>query len=149
MRSPDEITNKLDQIPELHVERILTFGLEQDVDKLTSHLTTAYDKAFVKAVKHQPTLKDVDKFATFAWLAGCDLDVNTLGWFNFGMPRIKALAKILNLPWPLYNVDNQTREKIKRMSNGLPCNELCIRCHTQPGLRQDACGNSLRDEFNC
>ena len=129
MRSPHLIADRIARESELHIERILTLGLEQNATKLADHLGKAYENAFVKAVRHQPTMKDVDRFATYAWLAGCDLDVNTLGWFQFGMPRIKSLAKILNFPWPLFNADSQTLIKIQRMSNGLPCEKFCIRCH--------------------
>lgn len=128
MRSPDAIDARLQSEPEIHNRVILSRALDNpNVEHLALHLSETYEKAFLNALRHRPNGKHVDQFSTFTWLMGSDLNVADTPWLQFGMPRIRRLAKELNLPWiPIGN--EETKLKAKRMSNGLSCQERCFLC---------------------
>ena len=128
MRSPDAIEARLHEELLSHNSFILALALGQNQEQLVFHLSEAYEISFLTALRHRPNGENVDKFATLAWVAGSDLNVAEMPWIQFGMPRIRRLAKELKLPW-IPTGDNQaTLLKAKRMSNGLPCNERCFHC---------------------
>lgn len=127
MRSPQEIQSKLEQEPEPYNNVLLNIGLGQDVNQIALILGDTYEKAFLNALRHRPNGEIVDKLATLMWLAGSDFKVADVPWLQFGMRRIRLMAKELNLPWIPIG-DKATLLKAKRMSNGLPCSEKCVRC---------------------
>lgn len=129
MRSPDEINARIQTEPESYNVPLLYEGLLEDVELIAFMLTEAYESGFLNALRHRPNGENVDKLATLAWLAGSDLNVAELPWIQFGMPRIRRLAKELNLPWTPTGDHQVTLLKAKRMSNGLPCTEGCYLCH--------------------
>lgn len=129
MRSPQEIWNKIETEPEKYNMLLLHQGLEQKVDHLASLVSNIYEEAFINALRHRPNGKLVDKFATLTWLAGSDLIVAEVPWLQFGMPRIRRMAKELNLPWIPTGDNELTLNRAKRMANGLPCTPKCVRCH--------------------
>lgn len=127
MRSPEQIRNKIEQEDEPYNQVLLNIGLTQDLNQIALMLGDTYEKAFLNALRHRPNGELVDKFATLTWLVGSDLIVAELPWIQFGMPRIRRMANELNLPWIPIG-DNKTMRQAKRMSNGLPCTEKCVRC---------------------
>lgn len=128
MRSPQEIEEKLNEGQPPYINALLQKGLEQDLKEMVLLLSEGYEKAFLRALRHQANGKHVEILATLAWLVGCDLDIKYITWFQFGMPRIRALAKELRLPWPAIGDLEDTLTKSRRMSNGLPCEPKCLRC---------------------
>lgn len=129
MRSQEEINARLQNEPESYNSLILARALGQNIEQLAFWLTEAYEEAFLNALRHRPNGAHVDKFATLAWLAGSDLNVAEVPWLQYGMPRIRRLAKELKLPWTPTGDNQVTLFKAKRMSNGLSCTESCVRCH--------------------
>lgn len=130
MRSPPEIRSRLEREEQKHNRELLAWSLYWDLEKLAERLPEAYEDAFISALRHRPNTELVDKFATLTWLAGSDLIVTDHPWLQYGMPRIRIMAKELKLPFPYLEISNSsiTYLKAKRMSNGLPCTESCVRC---------------------
>lgn len=127
MRSPEQIRNRLEQEDEPYNQVLLNIGLTQDLNQIALMLGDTYEKAFLNALRHKPNGELVDKLATLTWLAGSDLNVADAPWLQYGMPRIRRMAKELNLPFPMVPT-GQPYLRANRMSNGLPCLETCLRC---------------------
>lgn len=128
MRSIKEIKSRIEQETEQRLIDLLRDGFDQQPALLVSRLTTAYEVAYNNAWHHRTNGIGIMKLSGYAWLAGSDLEISQIPWLQFGMPRVKAIAVDLKLPWPFNDELKQSVTKVNRMAQGLPCTNDCLRC---------------------
>lgn len=128
-RSLEEVNRKISSETEPLILEILQQSQDVSATELISRLVESYELAFLNALRHRANGTSVDNFSTYAWLAGSEVIVSNIPWLQFGMPRIKALAYDLKLPWIPIGNKEAVLQRAKNMASGLPCSDSCLHCY--------------------
>ena len=88
---------------------------------IPSLISSIYDTGISRAIMHRPNGALIERLETALWVAQIDLDLAKYSWFQFGLPKLEAVAQVLELPWPEH-------PKLKLMVKGKKCGPICTRC---------------------
>jgi hypothetical protein len=101
-------------------------AMQDELTPVQDQAVTYLPFAIGKATSHRglSANRSIDHFDSWIWLL-CDDDTYndwaTLPYENYGAPKLRKAAELLNAPWPT----EQRNAEINRMAQELPCRPGC------------------------